>query len=113
MSDKTPVNPYEVLAGVERDPSVSHGTGLDVTGPDRQRLVSLYGDSYRAAVLFREECNRLRAERDRLRAVVDAVRAFIAAQITEGHPPEEDEAAWMAMIAALEQLDGSPEATDG
>ncbi len=47
-------------------------------------------------------------ERDRLRAVVEAVRHFIALQVTDDHPPEDDAAAWDRMVASLEQLDVSP-----
>jgi hypothetical protein len=78
-----------------------------------------YGDAGRAECAvccleaerdhWRVLARREAAERDRLRAIVEAVRHFIALQVTDGHPPEDDAAAWERMIASLEQLDVSPD----
>jgi hypothetical protein len=55
-----------------------------------------------------EHADEIVAERDRLRAVVDAVRAYV-------HSGERRYSSipWQRMVAALDRLDVSPEATDG
>lgn len=53
------------------------------------------------------------AERNELRAVVEATRKFIAAQVDADSTPDQDAAAWNAMIDAFHQLDGNAEITDG
>ncbi len=80
---------------------------------ERDRLRGMW-EEQRAIVKRCHESTlgQLTAERDRLRAVVDAVRHFIALQVTDDHPPEDDTAAWEQMIASLEQLDVSPTGED-
>jgi hypothetical protein len=67
----------EVLAGLERDPAISRGTGLVVTGDDARRAVALLGEAYRAAVLFQ-------AERDQLRVTLAAAVADRPAGADDG-----------------------------
>jgi hypothetical protein len=61
----------------------------------------------------------LEAERDRLRAVVDAVRAF-RPRLCPPHGRDDRtvvvdlwDPTWRAVVDALDQLDASPEATNG
>ena len=81
---------------------------LEKVQAERDHLRDQLAEAMAAGQSMEGQCHDLEDERDRLRAVVDAVRHFIALQVTDDHPPEDDAAAWDRMVASLEQLDVSP-----